>query len=235
MHCARRIPLPAADLGVIARPRGRGSRRGEASAPAGVLAGARTAAARSAGTWKLLPSAPLDRIAGGPDGGGAGRDDHPRQLLPGAGGIRGVTVAYRPATRTWARLAMGRPSAFETTDAAAWTGSRMLVRPDQRQLRPGGRLLAPDVAARCPCRAVTGLTGRLLARAARQASATRASTTRRPTPGARCAPLIVRRNASGPDGPGWSWPAASTWSGPASLSPAEGRGRLQPGDRPWRR
>jgi hypothetical protein len=45
------------------------------------------------------------------------------------GGIRGVTFAYRPSAGTWARLANGpsRPSAYETTDVAVWTGSRMLV------------------------------------------------------------------------------------------------------------
>jgi N-acetylneuraminic acid mutarotase len=53
---------------------------------------------------------------------------HGIHFLP-AGGFRGVTFAYRPVTRTWARLAAGpgSPSAFETNDVAVWTGSRMLV------------------------------------------------------------------------------------------------------------
>ncbi len=41
---------------------------------------------------------------------------------------RGVTFAYRPAARTWVRLANGpRPATVESTDVAVWTGSRMLV------------------------------------------------------------------------------------------------------------
>src|SRR5258708_10346744 len=49
--------------------------------------------------------------------------------FPPTGGRRGATVACRATTRTWVRVADGpsSPSAFETTDAAVWTGSRMLV------------------------------------------------------------------------------------------------------------
>ena len=89
-----------------------------------------SAAARPAGTWRLLPKAP---VTGSPGDVTAVWTGH-QMIIHGnygrpTGGIRGVTFAYRPATRTWVRLANGptRPSAFETTDVAVWTGSRVLV------------------------------------------------------------------------------------------------------------
>jgi hypothetical protein len=53
---------------------------------------------------------------------------HGVHLLP-AGGWRGTTVAYRPATNTCVRLANGPRSAgsLESPDVTVWTGSRMLV------------------------------------------------------------------------------------------------------------
>ena len=83
-----------------------------------------------AGTWRLLPKAPLTKSPGQMAAVWTGHE----MIIHGIysrsiGGIRGVTVAYRSATRTWVRLANGpsRSSAFETTDVAVWTGSRMLV------------------------------------------------------------------------------------------------------------
>lgn len=88
-----------------------------------------TASSR-AGTWRLLPSAPVTKSPGQISAVWTGHE----MIIHGIysrsiGGIRGVTFAYRPATRTWVRLANGpsRASAYETTDVAAWTGSRMLV------------------------------------------------------------------------------------------------------------
>ena len=89
----------------------------------------RTASSR-AGTWRLLPKAPLTKSPGQMAAVWTGHEMIIHgNYYPSSGGIRGVTVAYRPATRTWVRLADGpsRPSAFETTDVAVWTGSRMLV------------------------------------------------------------------------------------------------------------
>jgi len=92
---------------------------------------AATAARAPAGTWRKLPAAPITKS---PEGGMVSVWTGHEMIIhgihfPPAGGIRGVTFAYRPATRTWVRLANGpsRPSAFETTDVAVWTGSRMLV------------------------------------------------------------------------------------------------------------
>jgi N-acetylneuraminic acid mutarotase len=100
-----------------------------ATATAGSASVARAASARAA-TWRLLPTAPITKPPGDLTAVWTGHE----MIIHGnygraSGGIRGVTVAYRPATRTWVRLANGptRPSAFETTDVAVWTGSRMLV------------------------------------------------------------------------------------------------------------
>jgi hypothetical protein len=179
----------------------------QASAPAASGRSA-TAAARAAGTWTLLPRAPLTRLPADLTAVWTGRQMiiHGNYFRP-AGGIRGVTVAYRPATRTWARLANGptRPSAFETTDAAAWTGSRMLVfgqtsasyDPVANSWRPMSRVPMSLFGA------VTGWTGhRFLAwggtccedQSHDGAVYNPASNAWRMLP---AAPLIVRRNASG--------------------------------------
>jgi Galactose oxidase, central domain len=88
------------------------------------------ASAPPAGTWQLLPRAPVTSLPGDVTATWTGQEMiiHGNYFRP-TGGIRGVTFAYRPTTRTWVRLANGptRQSAFETTDAAVWTGSRMLV------------------------------------------------------------------------------------------------------------
>jgi hypothetical protein len=88
------------------------------------------AASSRAGTWQLLPKAPITKLPGDLTAVWTGH----KMIIHGnyyrsAGGIRGVTLAYRQTTRTWVRLANGptRPSAFETTDVAVWTGSRVLV------------------------------------------------------------------------------------------------------------
>jgi hypothetical protein len=188
---------------------------GVPGAPAAARAGApaasgqsAAAAVRAAGTWKMLPPAPLTRLPADLTAVWTGRQMiiHGNYFRP-AGGIRGVTVAYRPATRTWAQLANGptRPSAFETTDAAVWTGSRMLVfgqtsasyDPAANSWRPMSRVPMSLFGA------VTGWTGhRFLAwggtccedQSHDGAVYNPASNAWRTLP---TAPLIVRRNASG--------------------------------------
>ena len=100
--------------------------------PAGALAATTAPAAPAgAGHWTKLPAAP---IAKSPNGGVVSVWTGHEMIIHGinfrpAGGFSGVTFAYRPATGTWVRLANGPSSrsAFETTDVAVWTGSRMLV------------------------------------------------------------------------------------------------------------
>lgn len=96
------------------------------SAVIGGSAQAAPAVAPSAGTWKLLPAAPATA--------------KPFQVVSVWTGhqmiIHGIfgpaqgrfTLAYRPAARTWAKLAAG-PAwvSVESDDIAVWTGSRMLV------------------------------------------------------------------------------------------------------------
>ena len=90
-----------------------------------------TGARALAGSWRKLPAAPA--VAKSPVlmvGVWTGHEMIIHGIyFPPAGGFRGVTFAYRPATRTWVRLANGPSSrsAFETRDVAVWTGSRMLV------------------------------------------------------------------------------------------------------------
>ena len=118
------LTLPVAVGAVIAFTVGASAGAQAASRPQA------TAPSAAAGTWRLLPSAPVTRV---PDQMSAVWTGHEMIIhavyFRSIGGIRGVTFAFRPATRTWVRLANGpsRSSAFQTTDVAVWTGSRMLV------------------------------------------------------------------------------------------------------------
>ena len=87
-----------------------------------------TAARVLVGTWKRLAAAPSTALLGTAVWTGREMIIHGVHLLP-AGGWRGTTVAYRPATNTWVRLANGPRSAgsLESPDVTVWTGSRMLV------------------------------------------------------------------------------------------------------------
>jgi N-acetylneuraminic acid mutarotase len=124
----RSLSLPVALGAVIALAAGGGG--AAAVTPAAGTGAIPRAASSRAGTWQLLPRAPITTSPAQMAAVWTGHE----MIIHGIyfrsiGGIRGVTIAYRPATRTWARLANGpsRPSAFETTDVAVWTGSRVLV------------------------------------------------------------------------------------------------------------
>ena len=80
-----------------------------------------------AGTWQKLPAAPITEAPVTMVSVWTGREMIIHGILPG-GGSRGVTFAYRPAARTWVRLADGpQPATVNSADVAVWTGSRMLV------------------------------------------------------------------------------------------------------------
>lgn len=94
-------------------------------------AAARLSAKAPAGTWRMLPAAP---IKAAPDlpvvSVWTGRQliIHGTRLSPNGADWHGLTFAYRPATNTWMRLPNGpHPLTIESTDVAVWTGSRMLV------------------------------------------------------------------------------------------------------------
>ena len=120
------------------------------SARAGTGRGA--TAARAAGTWKLLPAAPVTKPAGEVSVWTGGE-----MIIHGVRtGKPGVTFAYRPASGTWATLRPGPAShSQEAVDVAVWTGSRMLVmgltngsyNPAANTWRPIAPLPLPDQGA----------------------------------------------------------------------------------------
>jgi photosystem II stability/assembly factor-like uncharacterized protein len=124
------------------------------------------AATSKAGTWRLLPKAPVTKLPGYLTAVWTGHEMiiHGNYPGPGGGGIRGVTFAYRPATRKWVRLAGGpvSPSAFETTDIAVWTGSRDLVfGQTSASYNPATNTWRPISRGGIGLGAVTGWTGHL--------------------------------------------------------------------------
>ena len=86
----------------------------------GADAGTASAPATLHGTWQKLPAAPVRQVQGSMVSAWTGRE----MIIHG----NATTFAYRPATRTWVRLANGpgQPN-LQSADVAAWTGSRMLV------------------------------------------------------------------------------------------------------------
>jgi hypothetical protein len=103
------------------------ARAAAASSPRQLTAAARNAPA-AAGTWKLLPAVRVTRQLENLVSVWTGHE----MIIHGTFGTyptRGrVTLAYRPATNTWKRLARGPAwMALETGDVAVWTGSRMLI------------------------------------------------------------------------------------------------------------
>jgi len=83
-------------------------------------AGTASAAATLHGTWQKLPAAPAKQVQGSMTSVWTGQE----MIIHS----NATTFAYRPATRTWVRLANGpgQPN-LQSTDVAVWTGSRMLV------------------------------------------------------------------------------------------------------------
>jgi len=107
----------------------------------------------AAGTWKLLPAAPVTTLPAGMVSVWTGHE----MIIHGIGlGKPGVTFGYRPADGTWATLRPGPQSlTLEADDVAVWTGSRMLVMgltngsydPAANTWRPIAPLLLPDETA----------------------------------------------------------------------------------------
>jgi hypothetical protein len=148
----RLLSLSVAMGAVVALAVGGGSGALAASSPH-VYAPRTTAATSIAGTWKLLPKAP---VTGFPLQGTAvwtGQE----MIIHGITSKGSVTFGYRPATGTWVRLANGpRPlSGLEASDVPVWTGSRMVImgltngsyNPRSNSWRPITRLPIPDEAA----------------------------------------------------------------------------------------
>ncbi len=74
------------------------------------------------------------------------------------------TFAYRPATRTWARLARGPAwMAVESDDIAVWTGSRMLeFGQTNASYNPAANHWTPALGPDGPTSSVLGWNGRQL-------------------------------------------------------------------------
>jgi len=113
---------------LAAGARARAGIRAAAGEPAALAAAA--AAGGLAGTWKVLPSAPVTVLP--PAYSVASVWTGHEMIIHGIAitpaGPRGVNVAYRPAANTWKRLPDGPdPILAQLDDFAVWTGSEMLV------------------------------------------------------------------------------------------------------------
>ena len=125
-----------------------------ADAPARYQTSVPRAARSLAGSWKLLPKAPVTSV---PPDMAAVWTGHEVIIHGVRIGKPGVTFAYRPARGTWATLRPGpKPlTGLEADDVAVWTGSRILVmgltngsyNPRNNSWRPVARLPLPDEAA----------------------------------------------------------------------------------------
>lgn len=87
------------------------------------------AAKAPAGTWKLLPAAPVSKLPDRTVSVWTGQQMIIRGTRWSAPGLmRRVTFAYGPATNSWAMLPRGpKPPVSEGQDVAVWTGSQMLL------------------------------------------------------------------------------------------------------------
>jgi hypothetical protein len=81
-----------------------------------------------AGTWRKIAAAPRSALLESVVWTGREMIIYGTDPLP-AGGWRATTVAYRPGSNTWVRLANGPRSrvSLDSRDVAVWSGSRMLV------------------------------------------------------------------------------------------------------------
>jgi hypothetical protein len=97
--------------------------RAAAAQPVRHLGSVPRSAPSRAGTWKLLPAAPVTKQPVFAVSAWTGREMIIHGLFPS------VTFAYRPRTNKWAKLRPGPKglSGLEADDVAVWTGSRMLV------------------------------------------------------------------------------------------------------------
>lgn len=120
----RLLSLPLA-IGLIAAMSGSAS--GSARASGSVRAGSGTTPS-VAGTWKLLPAAPATSKPFQISSVWTGRQMIIHGVFSGTTAPGRFTLAYRPATGSWGRLAQGPAwSAVESDDVATWAGSRMLI------------------------------------------------------------------------------------------------------------
>jgi N-acetylneuraminic acid mutarotase len=115
---------PRSGAAAAAVPRATATPARPTTAPA-----AAPAAQPGPGVWQLLPAAPVTALPGNLVSVWTGTEMIIHGTLATAGSSSGgVTLAYRPATGTWMRLAPGPvPHNEQTIDLAAWTGSQMLV------------------------------------------------------------------------------------------------------------
>ncbi len=125
----RVLPVVVLAAGVAAVPAAAGA-VGAAAAPG---SGHRAAAPSTfRGTWRLLPSAPVTSLPASwaVSHAWTGRHLIVHYALLGSSqaGSRAVTFSFTPAGNAWAKLPAGpKPVPAQGDDAAAWTGSRMLV------------------------------------------------------------------------------------------------------------
>jgi len=138
---------------------------GSARAGTGQAAAAgRAAALSAAGTWKLLPAAPATAKPSSVVSAWTGHE----MIIHGTFGTypgRGrFTLAYHPATRTWARLAPGPAwMSAQTSDIAVWAGSRMLeFGQTNASYNPASNSWTPVPGPGGPSSSVLGWTGHQL-------------------------------------------------------------------------
>jgi hypothetical protein len=120
------LPVAAGTVAALAA----GATAGTGPAAAGDRAGAAgpPAAAADAGTWRLLPAAPVSKPQDAITSVWTGDQMIVRGTRWTDQGMRRVTVAYDPAANTWSQLPRGpKPPVTEGSDVAVWTGTEMLL------------------------------------------------------------------------------------------------------------
>jgi len=124
---ARWLPWGVAALGV-ACPLALAPAASAAALPQAVATLTGAAATAPAGTWKLLPAAPVTKPPDNTVGVWTGQQMILRGTRWSTQGMRRVAFAYGPAASSWAVLPRGpKPPVSEGQDVAVWTGSQMLV------------------------------------------------------------------------------------------------------------
>jgi Kelch motif len=96
--------------------------------PAGQPGPAQGATPAAAGSWKLLPPAPIANAPHGVTSVWTGKEMIIYGIRSTPSGIRRSNMAYIPASNTWVRLALGpMPPSPSGGGVGVWTGSEMLV------------------------------------------------------------------------------------------------------------